>query len=83
MDKVCEIRHDKINHDISRHENLLQEHDKRLDRAEQFQSKSEIYIKNICERLDHLISVLKWLIGTLFLTFLGFFIWYIQTGGIR
>lgn len=78
MEDMCRLKHDKIESDIARHESILKNHSERLDKSEQFQSRSEVMIDNLCNQLESLIGTLKWGFGLCFTTLLGFLIWYIQ-----
>lgn len=62
----------------SRHERRLNDHGKRIDALEQFKSSTEIEIRNLIEQIKSLVSTMKWFMGLMFGTLLGFLIWYIQ-----
>ncbi len=64
---------------LETHEKRLNNHGDRLDKLEQYQSRSEVQIGNLCEQIKSLISTIKWSMGLLITTLLGFIIWYIQS----
>lgn len=78
MNDVCFERHMQLDKRMERVDNTLISHDKRIEYLEQKDAANEIKFTNLCDTLKMLVSVLKWLIGTLFLSMLGFFIWYVQ-----
>lgn len=67
--------HDK---QLDKHDKKFETYDERIDRLEKGQAKLEVILENLCNKLDSLTSALKWLIGTLLVTFIGFFIYAIQ-----
>jgi len=64
---------------LETHEKRLNNHGDRIDKLEQYQSKSEVQINNLCEQIKSLVSTIKWSMGLLITTLIGFFIWYIQS----
>ncbi|WP_313133727.1 hemolysin XhlA family protein [Anaerocolumna sp.] len=64
---------------LETHEKRLNNHGDRLDKLEQYQSRSEVQISNLCEQIKSLISTIKWSMGLLITTLVGFIIWYIQS----
>jgi len=59
----------------------MNNHSERLDVLEQDRSRTEQKIENLCDQIKSLVSTMKWFMGVLITTLLGFFIWYIQNGG--
>lgn len=78
---VCSERHTNLNETLSRHERRMNNHSERLDVLEQDRSRTEQKIENLCDQIKSLVSTMKWFMGVLVTTLLGFFIWYIQNGG--
>lgn len=64
---------------LETHEKRLNNHGDRIDKLEQYQSKSEVQISNLCEQIKSLVSTIKWSMGLLVTTLVGFIIWYIQS----
>ncbi|MFQ9979550.1 hemolysin XhlA family protein [Clostridium cadaveris] len=72
-----------VNHQLSTHDKRLNNHAKRLDKLEQEGAALKIEIKNLCENLKSLTSVMKWFIGIWVSTLLGFFIYTIQNNFLK
>lgn len=77
-DKVCEEKHKRIDECLVLHDRRLNNHSERLDKVEQYQNRVEVQIENLCNKIDGLISSMKWTSGLIITSLLGFFIWYIQ-----
>ena len=78
MEKIEEqIKH--LHKEDERHERRLDNHGNRLDILEQFKSSTEIEIRNLIEQIQSLITTMRWFMGLMLGTLIGFFIWYIQT----
>ena len=65
---------------ISTLETRVKEHGKQIDRIEIEQAKFAIHIQNLCSDIKNLTGVLKWLVGVIITTLVGFFIFAIQKG---
>ncbi len=78
MDDLCKHKHGRIDEILENHDNRLGDHDKRIDLLEQFQSRSEVQIMNLCKEIESLVTTIKWSMGVLITTLLGFVISYIQ-----
>ena len=78
MDDLCKHKHERVDEIIENHDIRLGDHDKRIDLLEQFQSRSEVQIMNLCKEIESLVTTIKWSMGVLITTLLGFVIWYIQ-----
>ena len=78
MDDLCKHKHERVDEIIENHNSRLGDHDKRIDLLEQFQSRSEVQIMNLCKEIESLVTTIKWSMGVLITTLLGFVIWYIQ-----
>lgn len=79
MDTICEEKHKSVNEKLEIQDKRLNNHSERIDKLEQYQSKSEVEIRNLCEQIKSLVSAIKWSMGLLITSLVGFFIWYIQT----
>jgi len=78
MEKIEEqIKH--LHKEDERHERRLDNHGNRLDILEQFKSSTEIEIRNLIEQIQSLVTTMRWFMGLMLGTLIGFFIWYIQT----
>lgn len=78
MNDLCKHKHERVDEILDNHDSRLSDHDRRIDLLEQFQSRSEVQIMNLCKEIESLVSTIKWSMGVLITTLLGFFIWYIQ-----
>lgn len=64
---------------VLEHTDLLKEHGKRLDKIEQDGAEFRVYIKNLCLKVDELMSWIKALVISMLCAFGGFILWYIQS----
>lgn len=71
------------NYQLDIHDKRLNNHSERLDKLEQEGAALKIEIKNLCENLKSLTSVIKWFIGIWVTTLLGFFIYSIQNNFLK
>lgn len=78
MNDLCKHKHERVDEILDNHDSRLNDHDRRIDLLEQFQSRSEVQIMNLCKEIESLVSTIKWSMGILITTLLGFVIWYIQ-----
>lgn len=78
MNDLCKHKHERVDEILESHDSRLGDHDRRIDLLEQFQSRSEVQIMNLCKEIESLVSTIKWSMGVLITTLLGFLIWYIQ-----
>lgn len=76
--EICTERHKRIDERLDTLNKRVNSHSERLDRIEQAQSEFRIEIKNLCENLKSLTSVLKWFIGLLIGSFVAFFFYAVQ-----
>ncbi len=72
-----------ISYQLKDHDDQLKIHSKRLDKIEQQQATFAVQIENLCSDLKDLTGVLKWLVGVLITTLIGFFIYMVQAGVIK
>ncbi len=72
-----------ISYKLNDHDDQLKIHSKRLDKIEQQQVTFAVQIENLCSDLKDLTGVLKWLVGVLITTLIGFFIYMVQAGVIK
>jgi len=64
---------------VQEHDDLLREHDRRLDKIEQDSATFREQIRNLCSKIDELTGWIKALILAIIGTFGGFIVWYIQS----
>ncbi|UWD47173.1 hemolysin XhlA family protein [Clostridioides difficile] len=65
---------------LKRHEATINKHNDEIDELRVANIESKAELKALCENLNSLTSMLKWLIGTMITTLVGFFIFAIQRG---
>ncbi|MDL0186670.1 hemolysin XhlA family protein, partial [Clostridioides difficile] len=63
---------------LKRHEVTINKHNDEIDELKVANIESKAELKALCENLNSLTSMLKWLIGTMITTLVGFFIFAIQ-----
>ncbi|NIZ47983.1 hypothetical protein GSQ21_01185 [Clostridioides difficile] len=69
-----------IKEKIKRNEIRINRHSDEIDELKIANIESKAELKALCENLNSLTSMLKWLIGTMITTLVGFFIFVIQRG---
>ncbi|HAK44055.1 MAG TPA: hypothetical protein DCM59_16900 [Clostridium sp.] len=67
-----------LEHQLENHEKRLNNHANRLDKLEQDSVALKTELKNLCENLKSLTTVMKWFIGLIIGSFVGFFFYAIQ-----
>ncbi|WP_035290290.1 hemolysin XhlA family protein [Clostridium sp. KNHs214] len=65
---------------INEHTEEIKEHDRRLDKIEQDGREFRTEIKNLCKDLKGLTVTIRWFMGLLVGSFVGFFFYAIQHG---
>ncbi|AXU27061.1 TPA: hemolysin XhlA family protein [Clostridioides difficile] len=65
---------------LKRHEATINKHNDEIDELKVANIESKAELKALCENLNSLTSMLKWLIGTMITTLIGFFIFAVQRG---
>ena len=80
---LCAEKHKRIDEKINTHEKRLNNHGKRLDQLEQYKSRTEAIIKNLCEKIDSLVTTMRWFMGLLVGAFVTFFFYIIQRLVVR
>lgn len=69
---------DVLKEKVTRIETRINRYGERLDILEQDSVKWEQQIKHLVEKIDGLITTMRWAMGLGAGTLVGFFIWYIQ-----
>ena len=73
-DELCLEKHKRLDEKLEVHDTRLNNHSERLDKLEQDNASFKAELKNLCDNLKQLTSVLKGLIGLGATTLVGFFI---------
>lgn len=63
---------------IETHERRINNHSDRIDKLEREGSELKVEIKNLCENLKSLTSVMKWFITAIVGAFISFFFYAVQ-----
>lgn len=79
-DHLCQERHKRIDEKVAAHEQRLNNHSQRLDHLEQYRSQTEAKIESLCEKIEGLVTTMRWFIGLLVGAFVSFFFYAIQSG---
>ena len=79
-EKLCDMRHDRINERIDTNERRINNHSERLDRIELANGRLEERLNNLITQLENLNKTMKWFIGLLVGSFVGFFFYAVQKG---
>lgn len=79
-DKLCEIKHKRLDEKIDVHERRINNHSERLDRIELSTGRLEERLKGLIDQLGSLNTTLKWFIGLMVASFVGFFFYAVQSG---
>lgn len=77
--ELCLERHKNLDEKVDNIGQTVQGHEERINKIENSQIRTETIVQSLCSQIQSLISVLKWSIGVLITTGIGFIIWYIQT----
>ena len=77
-ERLYEERQERINEKFNIVDLRINNHAERIDKLEQYQSRAEMQIENLCEQIKSLVSTMKWAMGLTVTTLLGFLFWYIQ-----
>lgn len=81
--ELCAEKHKRADERLDTHDRRLNNHGERIDKLEQYQSRTETMIKNLCERIDGLVTTMRWFMGLLVGAFVTFFFYVVQKVVIR
>lgn len=76
--ELCKIKHQAIDEKLNIAEKRLNSHGQRLDKLEQNAVRLEERLDNLIKQLSSLNSTMKWFIGLLIGSYVGFFFYVIQ-----
>ena len=79
-DKLCEIKHNRLDEKIDVHERRINSHSQRLDRIELSTGRLEERLTGLIEQLGNLNTTLKWFVGLMVGSFVAFFFYAVQSG---
>ena len=78
-DRVCNEKHRAIDTELKRHTAWLGEHEKKIDHLERSDAVNTTQIENLTAAIGSQTKAIWGLVGTVLVTLLGFFVWYVQT----
>jgi hypothetical protein len=81
MSDICAEKHRRVDDRIDNHETRLNNHGERIDRLEQYRSRAEVQVEQLCKQIKSLVKAMWWAMGLAVSTLLGFFVWYVQNIG--
>lgn len=67
-----------VKHQIEVHDRRLNDHSKRLDKLEQNDVELRTEIKNLCDNIKQLTTIMKWFITAILGAFISFFFYAVQ-----
>ena len=82
-EKVCEIRHQRIDEKMEVHDRRLNSHSERLDIIEQVNSRLEERLDGLIKQLESLNLTMRWLIGLIIGGIVSFFFYAVQRGVLK
>ncbi len=82
-ENICGERRKRIDEMLGVHDKRLNNHSDRIDKLEQYQSRTEAKIENLCEQIKSLVTTMRWFIGLLIGAFVSFFFYVIQNRIVR
>ena len=80
---VCTERHRRIDERLDTQDRRINNHSERLDKVEQFQSRTETKIENLCEQIQGLVTTIRWAMGLFVGALVSFFFYAAQRGLIK
>lgn len=80
---LCMEKHKRLEERLNTQDKRLNNHSDRLDKLEQYQSRTEAKIESLCEQIKSLVTTMRWFIGLLVGSFVAFFFYAIQQGLFR
>ena len=80
---ICKERHKSLDDKLVRHEERLNNHSNRIDKLEQYQNRAEVKMDNLCEQIKNLVTTMRWFMGLLVGSFIGFFFYAAQKGLLK
>jgi len=81
--ELCAEKHKRTDEQLAAHERRMNNHGERIDQLEQYKSKTEATILHLCEKIDGLVSIMKWFIGLVVGALITFFFYAAQRGLIK
>ncbi|WFD12443.1 hemolysin XhlA family protein [Tepidibacter hydrothermalis] len=80
VDEICIEKHKHIEQKLKEHEKRLDGHSKRIDDLCEDGREYKVQIQNLCRQIEDLTKTIKWFMGLLGGSFVGFFFYAVQQG---
>lgn len=80
MNEVCEVKHKNIEDKLKVHDDRLNAHAKRLDELSEDGREYKVQIQNLCKDIGNLVTTIRWFMGLLGTSLVGFFFYAVQHG---
>ncbi len=71
---------ERVKHRVDMHENLINNHSERIDKLEQYKAGNDEKIKALIEKMDGLITTIRWGCGIFLGGIVSFFFYAIERG---
>lgn len=81
--KLCAEKHDNITDKLEEHESRLNKHEEKIVELEKHDKTIDEQIKGLCKELAGLTTTLKWFMGLLVSSFVGFFFFAVQQSVLK
>ena len=78
MDKICEERHKRVDERLDTQDRRLNNHGERIDALEQSRSRTDTRLENLCEKIESLVTTMRWFMGLAVGALISFFFYAIQ-----
>ena len=74
------MNHEIIEMKITEHDEKISELDKRMDKNDRENAEFKIQLKHLCDTIQGLTTTIKWFMGLMIGSFVGFFFYAVQKG---
>lgn len=68
---------------LDRHEKRINDHSRRLDCLEQSNARTQVQVENLIEKMDGLITTIRWASGFFIAGMVSFFFYALQHGVLK
>ena len=82
-ERLCEQKHRQIDEKFKEQGGTLKEHDGRIGKMEQDGRESKTQTQNLCEIVKSLNATMRWFMGLMVGSFVGFFFYAAQRGLLK
>ena len=83
MEDLCAEKHKRVDEKLRHHEGWLSEHEKKIDRLDRNDATNTQCLVDLCNQISSQTKAIWGLVSTVFVILIGFFVWYVQTGGVK